>query len=315
MSYDPLARRRLTNLAEQLRLRKALTAKSFDLAIDLSPGGDTRPLLRLAGARYTVGFSPGDFPWLTFGLALETRDVGNRREASPHAASPMALVVALASLVRHTPFNLPSPNADPQILAGLGMDAARPFATLHSGARTVTRKWPLANFLALAAQLNSERGLQVALIVDSPSELEAVDPAVLANPDLRVFARRLSFPQFDALLSCCALFVGNDTGPKHLASVRGVPVVSVHMGAVNWREWGQERGYIVTRRTPCYGCGIEQVEECGKGLPCLVNISVEEVYGAVERALDANKKATETESDVGAASIEEVEAADALSHT
>ena len=81
------------------------------------------------------------------------------------------------------------------------------------------------------------------------------------------------------------MFVGNDTGPKHLASVRGVPVVSIHMGAVNWREWGQEFGFIVTRRTPCYGCGIEHIEDCGKGLPCLVNITVEDVFGAVEQAL------------------------------
>ena len=102
-------------------------------------------------------------------------------------------------------------------------------------------------------------------------------------------AERLRFPQLDALVSFCAVFVGNDTGPKHLASVRGAPVVSVHMGAVNWREWGQESGFIVTRRTPCYGCGIEQIEDCGKGLPCLVNITVEDVFGAVEQALLSNQ--------------------------
>ncbi len=285
MVHDALARRRFATIAEQLRLRKTLEPKSFDLAIDLSTGADTRPLLRLAAARYTAGFSPRDFPWLTFGINLQTRDVGNWREGSPHSASPMALVVALAAVMRHAPFRLPSPNADPSLLAGLGLDPNRPFATLHSGARTVTRKWPLANYLKLAALIISEWDLQVALLVDSPDELQVVEPAVLASPDLHLIARPLSFPQFDAVLSCCAVFVGNDTGPKHLASVRGAPVVSIHMGAVNWREWGQEAGFIVTRRTPCYGCGIEQIEECGKGLPCLVNISVDEVFGAVRRAL------------------------------
>lgn len=97
--------------------------------------------------------------------------------------------------------------------------------------------------------------------------------------------RPLPFPQFDTLLSLCAVFVGNNSGPKHLASLRGAPVVSIHMGAVNWRAWGQNTGLIVTRRAPCYGCLIEQVEECGKGLPCLVNITVDEVYGAVRRVL------------------------------
>ena len=285
MVRDPLARRRFASIAEQLRLRKTLEPKSFDLAIDLSPGPDSRPLLRLAAARYTAGFSPGDFPWLTFGINLQTRDVGNWREGSPHSSSPTALVVALAAVMRHAPFQLPSPNSDPSLLADLGLDLDRPFATLHSGARTVTRKWPLANYLELAARMTAEWGLQVALLVDSPDELQAVDPAIRANPDLHLIAQHLSFPHFDALLSCCAVFVGNDTGPKHLASVRGAPVVSIHMGAVNWREWAQEAGLIVTRRVPCYGCGIELVEECGKGLPCLVNISVDDVFGAVARAL------------------------------
>ncbi len=108
MIHDAAARRRFTTLAEQLRLRKALLPMSFDLAIDLSPGGDARPLLRLAGARYTAGFSPGDFPWLTFGINLQTRDVGNGREGSPHSVNPMALVVALAAVLRHAPFRLPS---------------------------------------------------------------------------------------------------------------------------------------------------------------------------------------------------------------
>ncbi|HME83346.1 MAG TPA: glycosyltransferase family 9 protein [Roseiarcus sp.] len=307
MIHDVAARRRFTTLAEQLRLRKALQPMSFDLAIDLSPGGDARPLLRLAGARYTAGFSPGDFPWLTFGINLQTRDVGNGREGSPHSVNPMALVVALAAVMRHVPFRLPSPNADRSLLRGFGLDAARPFATLHSGARTASRKWPLANYLALAQRLISERGLQVALLVDARAELDDVEAAVLTSPDLHVVAQRLSFPQFDALLSRCALFVGNDTGPKHLASTRGVPVVSLHMGAVNWREWGQETGLIVTRRTPCYGCGIEQIEDCGKGLPCLLNISVDDVFGAVERALAMGKQANLRVDDAETPLLHEVE--------
>jgi ADP-heptose:LPS heptosyltransferase len=288
LMHDPSVRRRFASLAEQLRLRRVLQAKPFDLAIDLSPGGDSRPLLRLANARYTVGFSPGQFPWLSFGIELETRDIGSGREGSPHATRPMALVAALGGAMRHVPFRLPSPNADPGLLVGLGLDANRAFATLHSGARTASRKWPLANYLALAERLINEHSLQVALILDSARELEGVKAAVLGHPDLHAVAERLSFQQFDALLSCCAVFVGNDTGPKHLASVRGAPVVSIHMGAVNWREWGQEAGFIVTRRTPCYGCGIEAIEECAKGLPCLVNISVDDVYGAVGRALATN---------------------------
>ena len=79
------------------------------------------------------------------------------------------------------------------------------------------------------------------------------------------------------------------------------------MGAVNWREWGQETGLIVTRRTPCYGCGIEQIEDCGKGLPCLLNISVDDVFGAVERALAMGKQANLRVDDAETPLLHEVE--------
>ena len=44
--HDQAARRRFVSIAEQLRLRKALGSKSFDLAVDLGGGEDTRSLLR-----------------------------------------------------------------------------------------------------------------------------------------------------------------------------------------------------------------------------------------------------------------------------
>ena len=60
-------------------------------------------------------------------------------------------------------------------------------------------------------------------------------------------------------------------------------MVSLHMGQVNWDEWGQEgNGLILSRRVPCCGCGIEDVEDCGRDLACLVNITPEEAFSAVQ---------------------------------
>ena len=286
LTYDPLARRRYASLSEQLRLRTLLRSKRYDLAVDLQAGADSRPLLRLAGARYTAGFSPAEFPWLSFGVDVRTRAADSGKEGSPQSARPVALVDALASVLRHRSFHLPNLNVDAGVLQGLGLEAGRGFAVLHSGARTASRKWPFANYLALAGKIVEQHGLQAALLADSPADVAGVDLAASVGRDLKVITRWLSFSELDALLSRCAVFVGNDTGPKHMAALRGAPVVSIHMGAVPWQEWGQDgSGFIVTRRAPCYGCGIEDVAECGKGLPCLVDITVDEVFGAVQRVL------------------------------
>ena len=275
--YDQKSRRRYATLSDQLALKRRFAPYKFDLAIDLSPGSHSRPLLRLAGARYTAGFSPSEFSWLSFGLNVHLRDPGNGHAAIAHANAPETLVEALAHAAKRKATILPKAEIDPAFLRSLGVQDGRRFAVLHAGARTASRKWPVENFIEVARRLIGESGLFVILMLDSPGDLKN-PPDDLDAADFVVLKQKLTFAQFDGLLSHCAVFVGNDTGPKHLAALRGTAVVSIHMGAVNWSEWGQDgSGVIITRRVPCYGCGIELEEECGKALPCLKDVSAEEV--------------------------------------
>jgi ADP-heptose:LPS heptosyltransferase len=280
--YDHATKRRFAALAEQVRLRRELKDESFDLAIDLSPGSDTRPLLRLANARYRVGFKPDQFRWLSFGVDIQTRDDVNLKEGASHATLISSFVNAVGGAFQHRPHTVKSRVANWEALKKFGIRRDIPFAVLHSGARLQIKRWPVAHYVELARMTAVESGLHTVLFLENPG-----DGALLRNIDippdkLHVISGAATFEELDSLLSLCSVFVGNDTGPKHLAALRGVPVVSIHMGQVNWDEWGQEGdGVIVTRNVPCYGCGIEDVAECGKGLACLVHIKPREVYEAV----------------------------------
>ncbi len=283
LTYDPKSRTRSLSLAEQSELKQRLSPYRFDLAIDLSPGLHSRPLLRLAGARYTAGFRPSEFPWMSFGIDVQSRDAGNGQACLSHSHAPESLVESLALAVKRPNVVLPKAALDPAFAQGLALPPGRRFAVLHTGARTATRKWPVANFLDVARRLVREAHLHVIMLLDSPADLAAA-PQDLNGEDFQILNGALSFADFDGLLSQCAVFIGNDTGPKHLAALRGTPVVSIHMGAVNWSEWGQDgSGIILTRRVPCYGCGIELIEECGKGLPCLLGVSPDEVFVAASK--------------------------------
>ena len=113
---------------------------------------------------------------------------------------------------------------------------------------------------------------------------DSLDPALLSDPRFQLLDQRLDFDDFDALLSYCACFVGNDSGPKHLASLRGSNVVSLHTARINWGEWGQElTGTILHRQVPCAGCHVyNDPEECGRDIVCVTNINVDEVWGAMQ---------------------------------
>jgi ADP-heptose:LPS heptosyltransferase/tetratricopeptide (TPR) repeat protein len=280
--YDHATKRRFATLAEQVRLRRELKPESFDMAIDLSPGSDTRPLLRLANARYRVGFKPDQFRWLSFGVDIQTRDDTNGKEGASHSTLISSFVDAVGGAVRHSPHVVTSRVANWEALQKFGIRRDVPFVVLHSGARLQIKRWPVGHYVELARMTARESGLHTVLFLENPTDRVFLGNIDIPGNKLHVIDGPVTFEELDSLLSFCSVFVGNDTGPKHLAALRGVPVVSIHMGQVNWDEWGQEGdGVIVTRNVPCYGCGIEDAAECGKDLACLVHIRPREAYDAV----------------------------------
>jgi ADP-heptose:LPS heptosyltransferase len=112
-------------------------------------------------------------------------------------------------------------------------------------------------------------------------------PALIDSGSLIRLDGTLPFDDFDALLSFATVMVGNDSGPKHLASLRGTPVVTLFSARIGWSEWGQETsGVIVSRRVPCAGCTLRHdPDECGKDVACIRDIRVDEVLAAVRRYL------------------------------
>ena len=272
---EPGSGRKTLPAAAQVALRDRLAAYGFDIAIDLGEGDASRPLLRLSGAPFLYGFRPRDFPWLSAGLEIDARDPLDRLEASAHSRRLLALVEGLAALAEPQARIVRRDGPPPALLARLGLEPGRRYAVLHTGARLPFSRWP--HFDRLAELLLEQSDLAVLLMRDQD---EPAGPS--SSGRLRVLSGRLPFDDFDALLSGAALFVGNDSGPKHLAALRGVPVVSLHMARLNWNEWGQEQtGVIVSRRVPCAGCGIQDhPEECGRDFACLRLIQPEEVLAA-----------------------------------
>jgi ADP-heptose:LPS heptosyltransferase len=282
--YSHTTKRRYMQLDRQISLRQRLEPMKFDLAIDLSPGSDSRPLLKLAGARYTVGFKPHDFPWLTFGIDAITRDPVNRRERASHQTLVMTLVEAFGAVLNNRSIVVPRQDIDRSHLQRFGIIGQ--FAVLHCGARLQIKRWPIAHYVELARLIVAGSDLQVVMLSDDPGDQDVLNKANLPESRVHFVQGHVSFDELEALIGFCSVFVGNDTGPKHFAALRGAPVVSVHMGQVNWDEWGQEGdGLIVSRRVPCCGCGIEDVEDCGKDLACLTNIKPEEIFSAVVSVL------------------------------
>jgi ADP-heptose:LPS heptosyltransferase len=282
---DPVERRRIMTPEAQDALRRRLAPYAFDIAIDLAESAVSRPLLLLAGARLTYGFHDRDWPWMTAGFDGATHDPANGLEMTAQSTKVLALVERLGTLIKSRAEVIRRSDWGPNPLQPLGLSPSDKYVVLHTGARIAFSRWPF--YQDLAAVFLDRTDLMVVFVTDD-AETRAALPEQLSTSDrFRLIDARLPFDTLDALLSFCAVFVGNDSGPKHLAALRGSRVVSLHSSRINWNEWGQEMmGSIISRRVPCAGCAIlHDSDECGKSFACVVDIGVEEVFAEVMRLL------------------------------
>lgn len=277
LTYNPGSGRRFLDPEEEDRLRHILRPLSIDLAIDLSPGDESRPLLLLTNATYLVGFNPDRFTYLDFGIVVRSRDKINQLEKISHAATVSMLVEALAIAAAPARECVPlAPGIDIGALYAHGL-TPKGYIVLHVGARHDINRWPIDRFGTLCSRLLEETTFDVVIFADR----EADRLAGLRAGRVKVFG--LVEPlDFDTIVSNAKVMVGNDSGPKHLAAVRGVPTVSIHVDRLNWNEWGQDGvGQILSKRLPCTGCGLNDIAMCGRDAVCVTAIGVDEVMAAV----------------------------------
>jgi ADP-heptose:LPS heptosyltransferase len=274
-SFQKSTNKRFLSDAAKESLKDFLGSENFDIAIDLSVMPESRPLLSLIKANYKIGFENTQSYMMDLGILLHAKDPVNMLSNVSHATYPM-LIVEAVRLALHPEFaHMPAEVSDVSSLDHFKLTPHK-YVVVHSGSRNILARWPQDRFVTLATEI-AQNGDEVVFFSDDPVPYEMGEK--LKSINIHVFEGSMSFKNFDAIISFARVYIGNDTGPKHLAALRNVPVISIHAARSNWSEWGQiDSGYTISRRVPCAGCGIETKRECGRDLVCLNNITVQEVF-------------------------------------
>lgn len=227
-----------------------------DMVLNFHGGTRSMWMTLLSGAKFRAGFGHHRHSWVYSHIIPRAQEIlGEERPV--HTAEHLASAMFWLGV---PPTEIPRA----KLIAGKS-PAYLPYAVLHPFASAPDKTWPVQRFLLVARQLQSA-GLEP-MIVAGPAD----DTSPFAQ--FQVF-RNAPLAEVKNLMSGAALFIGNDSGPAHIAAAFGVPVVVLFgpSDPVAWAPWRTDSRVLTSHG------GIGE-------------ITVEEVISAADALRNANVKA------------------------
>jgi lipopolysaccharide heptosyltransferase II len=170
--------------------------------------------------------------------------------------------------------------------------ASRPVAALNPGASHPVNRWPAERFGELARRLDAGLGV-ASVLVGGPQDRALADAVLAGSGGARVvdLAGRASLTRTGALLARCAVAVSGDTGPMHMATAVGTPVVALFGAADPGRTGPVGEGHVVlqAREVPCVPCRSRVCRHVPY-LECMERITVDDAFEAVRRVLERGSR-------------------------
>ena len=160
-----------------------------------------------------------------------------------------------------------------------------------AGARQVSIKsWSPERFAEIIAWMENEYQLPC-LVAGHQSEVDCVEAVVQlaskskAKPSIWL-GMDGEIPVLAALLADAKMFVGNDTGPMHIAAAVKTPVVAI-FGGGTWPRFQPrgDRSTAIAGTMPCFGCGWDCIFT---DAPCMSLVAVQDVQKAIVSMYDGS---------------------------
>lgn len=220
----------------------------------------------LAGIRRRIGYRQ---KW----AGLLTRALPNQKPLGAHHELEYNLELLAAFDVPRpsTPtLRLPVSLSDDQrvgaTLEGLFGHSPDRLVAVHPWTSDARKQWPAERFAELIARVRAGRDARVVLI-GGEAERPRARALNLADTGVADLTGCLSLRESAALLRRACVLVSSDSGPAHLATAVGTPVVALFgaesgaTGPTRWRPWGP--GHTVITK------------------PSMSSITVDEVFNAM----------------------------------
>jgi lipopolysaccharide heptosyltransferase II len=244
------------SLAARARLISGLRREQFDIAFNMHGGTTATIIAALAGAKHSVGYRGHRHSWMLSARAPSPDIILGR--AQLHSVEQQLALLHWAGMP--WPSDRPrldvvvSPEAEARVydkLATIGLAQRAAFACVSPSAALESKRWGAIGFAAIADHLSERWGLQSVIIAGPGQERVACEVAETTRAKARVLTG-LPLKELIALIGLARIFVGNDSGPMHVAAALKRPLVAV-FGSSNpdvWHPWTDSAYRVIRCQVP-----------------------------------------------------------------
>jgi ADP-heptose:LPS heptosyltransferase len=266
------------------RLVRALRQRRFDAAVMLYPRPNLAWAVWQSGVPLRIGTGYRWYSFLFNRRVFEHRKTAARHEAEYNLRLLQPLGIAAAEIEFHFALSQAERDRIDAKLNELGV-GAKP-VVLHPGSGGSARDWPPEYFARLADLLHHELGVDVAL-TGAPAEenlIAAIQQQTESKP--LSLCGRLTIIELAVLCQRAAVFVGNSTGPLHLAVMVGAPVVAFYppiraARPERWGPYGRLADVLMSQQEECRRCRRSLTRVCA----CMRAITVKKAFEKIREKL------------------------------
>ncbi len=289
----PLTRKsqeKRSSITSRLSIIQALRQRKFTAVVNLHGGPTSAQLTFLSGAKHRIGATH-----FRNGYAYNLRVPPSEEilgRTNLHTVESQFGWFKWLGLPNETPASIQlfvAPDKRTTARAKLqtaGVDLNQPYAVLAPTNEFYTKRWMPERYAAIAERLIA-RGSQIVLTGAPTAEQIAQVASVQAATSQTLTAlTSLSIGELMAVIADAKVFVGNDSGPAHIAAAVKTPLVVLFgpASSVRWRPWAESRAELVQNPFACNPCAMYTCTEFAEP-ECIRSITIDQVMKAVDNVL------------------------------
>ena len=281
-----------------IKLFMSLNFKKYDLVIDMEEYLNISSIIAFFVGKRRIGFSHG----IRSTLYTETVDYNDKQHVVYtflDLLKPLGIKKTVEKLSKLNYSNKDKNNVEKLLkkynigkkdfLVGFGVGAAE---------SSKSRMWPKDRFAQLANQLIKKYNAKIFLIGNNEEKdlINKLQKAIEKNNKSFNVAGLINVKEMFYFVSLCKLFIGNDSGPMHVAAAQGVKTIGL-FGCnlpVRFAPFGKNNYSIYKKnnQNACINVHKAEVGECKFGIEnaCVKKIQVSDVVSIVDKVMKRKKK-------------------------